>query len=109
MIEVATNSRAQPFYQVDADPTSPTFGKPINPNGSGGVQTPTFARATTSGSVSAGKMAVTIANAGANAGTVLGTSLKSGEAVSFTAGDGAVLTAIAYDASGTEFTIAAVA
>lgn len=73
------------------------------------VRTPTLVRVTNATSIAAGARGVTIANVGSAAGTVLGTSLGVGQIVSFDAGSTAdTLTAIAYDATGTEFLISKV-
>lgn len=63
-------------------------------------------RPTSSGTVTAGKAAVSIANVGAANGTVKGVVIKAGETVNFNAGGiNNTLDAIAYDATSTEFLI----
>ena len=66
----------------------------------------TIARPTTSGTITASKLSVSIANVGTANGTVKGVTLKPGETVSFSGGGVATtLDAIAYSATGTEFLI----
>lgn len=68
--------------------------------------TPALIRVTVSGTVAAGAHMVSIANMGAVNGTVLGTVLKPSEIIDFEPSNiNATLTAIAYDATGTEFLI----
>lgn len=64
-----------------------------------GIQvTPALSRVTASGTVAAGSRSVSIANVGAESGTVLGTELASGETVNFDAGSlNNTLAAVAYD------------
>lgn len=70
------------------------------------VQTPTFLRYATSDSVAAGAIHVSVTNVGTASGLLLGTILKSGETVYFTATDrNAGLSAVAFDATGTEFVV----
>jgi hypothetical protein len=66
------------------------------------VRTPTFTRYTnTSGTVAAGARSVTIANTGNASATVLGSTLKRGEVITFSAGaQSDTLTAIAWSALG---------
>ena len=73
--------------------------------------TPALSRVTVSGSVSAGARSVSIANVGAESGTVLGAELAAGETVNFDAGSlNNTLAAVAYDpttpGAGTTFLIA---
>jgi len=73
--------------------------------------TPALLRPTTSGSVSAGARSVSIANVGAESGTVLGIELAAGETVTFDAGSlNNTLAAVTYDpttpGAGTTFLIA---
>lgn len=72
--------------------------------------TPSMTRAAGAGSVAAGARSASFYNAGAANATVLGTTLKPGEQVSFSA-DGLrdVLGAIAYDGTGTDLLITSVA
>lgn len=73
------------------------------------VRTPTLVRVTNASSIAAGARGVTIANVGSAVGTVLGTNLGIGQIVSFDAGSTAdTLSAIAYNAVGTEFLISKV-
>lgn len=72
-------------------------------------RTPTMLRAAGVGTVTAGKRSVSFYNAGGNNATVLGATLLPGEQVSFPAGaQGDVLTALAYDATGTDLLITTV-
>jgi len=73
--------------------------------------TPALLRPTTSGSVAAGARSVSIANVGAESGTVLGIELAAGETVNFDAGSlNNTLAAVTYDpttpGTGTTFLIA---
>ena len=73
--------------------------------------TPALLRPTTSGSVAAGARSVSIANVGAESGTVLGIELAAGETVTFDAGSlNNTLAAVTYDpttpGAGTTFLIA---
>jgi hypothetical protein len=73
--------------------------------------TPALLRPTTSGSVAAGARSVSIANVGAESGTVLGIELAAGETVNFDAGSlNNTLGAVTYDpttpGAGTTFLIA---
>jgi hypothetical protein len=67
--------------------------------------TPSFTSATSSGTVSAGKLSVAITNFGDASGTLLGNSFPAGASISFTAPRGQTLGAIAYNATGTTFLI----
>ena len=71
------------------------------------ARTPTmFRTATTSPVITIGKKSVSISNVGTANGTVLGAVLKPGETVNFDAGAvNNTLSAIAYDATGTEFLV----
>lgn len=72
-------------------------------------RTPTMLRAAGVGIVTAGKRSVSFYNAGGNNATVLGAPLLPGEQVSFPAGgQGDILTALAYDATGTDLLITTV-
>ncbi|ABA24668.1 hypothetical protein Ava_D0003 [Trichormus variabilis ATCC 29413] len=73
--------------------------------GGGGTATPTLVNTSTSGTVTAGKISVSIANIGAAAGTLLGTSFPTGASIAFEAPTGKTLAAIAYNATGTTFLI----
>lgn len=72
---------------------------------SGAQRTPDLNIVTNSGAIAAGACSVAIANTGAATGTVLGENIKAGMVVSFTAPHKDTLAAIAYNATGTEFTI----
>ena len=67
------------------------------------VRTPAFISASSTGTIAAGSVSVTIQNTGASAGTVLGVSLPAGKTISF-AGN-TQIGAIAYNATGTTFLI----
>lgn len=68
--------------------------------------TPTVSRVTTSGSVTSGKKSVSIYNSGTTAGIILGVTIKPGEILSWSVGqDNNSISAITYDATGTEFLI----
>lgn len=83
-----------------------TIAEPVVTTLATQVQTPTFSRSTTSGSVAVGAIHVSVTNVGSAAGIVLGTALKAKETVHFTATDRqAWLQAIPFDATGTEFVI----
>ena len=71
------------------------------------ARTPTmFRTTTTSPAITIGKKSVSISNVGTANGTVLGAVLKPGETVNFDAGAvNNTLSAIAYDATGTEFLV----
>jgi hypothetical protein len=72
-------------------------------------RTTSISRPTTSSVISAGARSTSIANVGAANGTVQGVTLKPGETISFDAGAlNNTLTAINYNATGTEFLIIAV-
>ena len=72
----------------------------------GAAKTTAILRPTTSGTITAGKASVSIANVGSASGTVKGVTLKTGETVNFNAGGiNNTLDAIAYDATGTEYLI----
>jgi hypothetical protein len=74
------------------------------------VRTPSLARVTNAvGSpIAAGSRSVTIANTGGANGLVLGVTIKPGEVLSWSAGEGDTLSAISYDGTGTELTITTV-
>lgn len=74
-------------------------------NASGVAKTPTIARPTASGTITAGVGSASIANVGSANGTVATVTLKPGETVNFDAGPNNTLASIAYDATGTEFLI----
>ena len=75
-------------------------------SGVGEVRTPTAIRPTGAGTIAAGAFGVSVANVGSANGTFLGTTIKSNEIVNLDAGAiGNTLSAMAYDASGTEFYI----
>lgn len=77
--------------------------------GGGSTQrTPSLTSVTSSGTIALGARSVSIANIGAAAGTVLGTSVGAGVTVNFTAQSPDTLAAIAYNATGTTFLIAEV-
>ena len=77
--------------------------------GGGSTQrTPSLTSVTSSGTIALGARSVSIANIGAAAGTVLGTSVGAGVTVTFTAQSPDTLAAIAYNATGTTFLIAEV-
>ena len=69
------------------------------------VRTPSVTRETTPGATLAGVRSITFANTGSANGLVLGTIIKSGETVSFSAGDGDTFGIITYDGTGTELLI----
>jgi len=69
------------------------------------VRTPSLTRTSGSGTVQAGSVSVTIANTGGAAGQVLGSALKPGESVTFSAVSPDTLAPITFDAAGTEFVI----
>jgi hypothetical protein len=72
----------------------------------GAAKTTAILRPTTSGTITAGKASVSIANVGSTNGTVKGVTVKPGETVNFSAGGiNNTLDAIAYDATGAEFLI----
>jgi len=74
-------------------------------SGSSTTITPGALRTTAAGTVAAGKKSVSIRNAGAANGTVLGVVIKPSETLSWASNNGSSLSAIAYDATGTEFVI----
>jgi hypothetical protein len=65
--------------------------------------TPVFSNTSTSGTISAGKSAVSFYNSGSATGTLLGSNLPAGASVNFTAPTGQTLSSIAYNATGTTF------
>lgn len=70
------------------------------------IRTPSVQRVVAAGTIAAGARAVSIANVGDQTGTVLGTNLKGGEVISFSAGsDQDTLSAIAYNPGTSEFLI----
>lgn len=78
----------------------------INTNTSGSVETPSLLTTSLVGTVLAGASTVSIFNSGAATGTVLGSPLLSGLAVSYQVSDlNNTLSAISYDASATTFII----
>ena len=75
-------------------------------SGVGEVRTPTAIRPTTAGTIAVGTYSVSVSNVGGVDGTFLGVALKAGETINIDAGAiGNTLSAMAYDASGTEFLI----
>ena len=66
---------------------------------------PTFVKVTDAVGIPAGASAITISNIGLATGTLMGTNLVPGETVSFSTEFPHTLAAVAYDATGTEFTI----
>ncbi|MBW4674670.1 MAG: hypothetical protein KME52_11770 [Desmonostoc geniculatum HA4340-LM1] len=66
---------------------------------------PVFTNTSASGTIAAGKSAVSFYNSGSTLGTLLGANLPAGASVNFTAPAGQTLSSIAYDASGTTFLI----
>jgi hypothetical protein len=73
------------------------------------VRTPAMLRASAVGSVTAGKRSASFFNAGAINATVLGAALKPGEMVNFSAESTSdSLSAIAYDATGSDLLIATI-
>ena len=69
-------------------------------------KTPAMSRTSASGTVTAGKFSVSVANVGSANGTLLGATLEPGESVNIDAGAlNNTLAAIAYNATGTEFLI----
>lgn len=74
-----------------------------------GVQrTPSFINTTTSGTIASGARKVNIANIGTVAGTVLGASLPASVSIPFEVNGADTLSAIVYDATGTNFLITVV-
>ncbi len=74
------------------------------------TQTPTMLRTTTSGTIVAGAIHISVTNAGSVSGTVLGAELKPKETVNFTVTDRhATLSGVSYVATGTEFVITTLA
>jgi hypothetical protein len=74
--------------------------------GAGIVRTPTILRASAPGTITAGKKSVSVFNAGAISGTVLGALLKPGELITYSVPSPAdTLPVIAYDATGTDLLI----
>lgn len=73
--------------------------------GQADTYTPTLTRTTTSGTISSGSSAVVVTNVGSSNGVFLSATLKVGESIPMSAPLGATLTALAYDATGTEFVI----
>ena len=70
------------------------------------VQTPAMTRTTTSGTTTANAIHISITNVGTADGTVTGAVLKSKETVHFTVTDrDAKLSAVSFNATGTEFVI----
>ena len=65
--------------------------------------TPNALRTTGSGTVTASALQVTVANVGTASGTVLGVAIKANEVFSWESASG--LTAVPYDATGTEFVV----
>ena len=89
--------------KVDEDNPLPVQGSfSLEPSST--ARTPTFTRTNNAGTIAAGARSVLISNVGTASGSLLGSVLKAGETVHFTPSDG-VLTAIAYNATGTEFVI----
>ena len=66
-----------------------------------------YSRITASGTTPTGAERVSIMNSGTANGTVQGTILKPGESLTYEAPQNAVITTIPYDATGTEFMVAA--
>jgi hypothetical protein len=68
--------------------------------------TPTMLRTSASATIAAGRYSISIANVGSATGTVLGANLMAGEVISIDAGAvNNTLSAITYNATGTEFLI----
>lgn len=88
---------------------SNTSGDPIRPVHTsyiaGDVYAATLSTVTTSGTVSAGAWAVSVANTGDAAGTIAGGSIPAGTEITWRCPVGSTLAAIAYDATGTTFLI----
>lgn len=91
--------------QVEADVTALETAGAGGGGGGAGAHTPSFARYTTSGTLAAGAYSVVVGNTGAADGTFLGATLKTDEVLAFEAPAGDTLNAMAYDATGTEFTV----
>lgn len=72
------------------------------------IRTTTFISASNNGTIAAGAQSVAIANIGEAPGTVKGTSLPIGAAISWGVNGRDTLDAIAYNATGTTFLITAV-
>ena len=94
-------------HPVTAEPM-PILVKDISvASGTPMVYTPTLSRPTSATTIVAGAFEVSVANVGAANGTLLGAVLKPGEAVDFRAPtQNDTLSAIALDATGTEFLVA---
>ena len=88
--------------------TLPAFAATPTVNIGSTQRTPSLTSVTSSGTIALGARSVAIANIGAAAGTVLGTSVGTGVTVNFTAQSPDTLAAIAYDATGTTFLLAEV-
>lgn len=71
-------------------------------------RTPAFVSTSSSGTVTAGKQSIAIANIGSSAGAVLGVSLPAGASISWAANNSDTLDAVAYNATGTTFLITTV-
>jgi hypothetical protein len=73
--------------------------------GSGVQKTPGLTRTSAAGTVAAGAISVSIYNAGIANGTVLGSTIKPGESLTWATYANDTLAAIAYDGTGTELVI----
>lgn len=102
----ATGAKQDALAALIAAQALGTSGSPTVVDLNTVTQTPSFARATASGSVAVGALSVSVSNVGASNGTLTGAVLKPGETITFGSSDRkATLTAVAYDATGTEFII----
>ena len=99
----ATQAALLTELQLKRDGTS---DEPVFITCSTQMQTPTLIRSTTSGTIAAGAIHISVTNTGSASGTVLGTELKSKETIHFTVTDrNATLSAIPFVATGTELVI----
>ncbi len=74
----------------------------------GTQRTPSFINTTTNGTIASGARKVNIANIGTTTGTVLGASLPASVSIPFEVNGTDTLSAITYDATGTNFLITVV-
>jgi len=81
---------------------------PIPVNLPGGTVTPALTASSTTGTIAAGAIEVSIAVVGSTPATVLGVSVPSGASVEWRSPPGKVLDSISYDASGSQILISEV-
>ena len=100
---LATSAKQDSSLTAIQDLTKPTDVQLTKPEA--GVYDTTFSRTTTTGNTSASAYSVVIANVGTANGSVAGSVFKPGESLPVTAPAGSTLSAIAYNATGTEFVL----